>query len=182
MGRDKARLRVDGEPLWRRQVRVLRDAGAGPVVLVQALGQRALTRQRNVRVLRDIVKNAGPLAGLQAALAASRADFVAVVAVDLPAIEPAWFVHLAQQCTAGRGVVIRSFRGYEPLAAIYPRCALADADAQLARGDYSLQHFVLALVRARRLRVQRATAADRRQLVNWNAPADLSAAMMADGA
>ncbi len=173
MGRDKARLRVEGEPLWRRQWRVLRKSGARPVVLVQTPGQRALTRQRDVRVLRDRFENSGPLAGLHAALSETRAEFVAVLAVDMPAIEPGWFERLFAQCAPGCGAVVRSKNGYEPLAAIYPREALADAEARLERGKYSLQHFVAALVRSRRLRVLRARATDLPQLANWNAPADV---------
>jgi molybdopterin-guanine dinucleotide biosynthesis protein A len=173
MGRDKSRLRVAGEPFWRRQWRVLRESGARPAVLVQAPGQRALTRRRSVRVLRDRFENAGPLAGLHAALGGTRAGFVAVLAVDMPAIEPRWFARLLAQCSPGRGAVIRSKSGYEPLAAIYPREALVEAEARLTRGEYSLQHFVAALVRSRRLRVLRASAADLPQLANWNTAADV---------
>jgi molybdenum cofactor guanylyltransferase len=169
---DKARLRVAGEPLWQRQWRVLRESGARPAVLVQAPGQRALTRRRNMRVLRDRFENAGPLAGVHAALSETSAEFVAVLAVDMPAIEPEWFTRLAARCSSGRGVVVRSKNGYEPLAAIYPREALAEAEARLAHGKYSLQPFVTALVRSRRLRVVRAKASDLPQLANWNTPDD----------
>lgn len=173
MGRDKARLSIAGEPLWRRQWRVLRESGAQPVVLVQAPGRRALTRRRGVRVLRDRFENAGPLAGLHAALSKTRAEFVAVLAVDMPAIDSDWFTRLIAQCTPGCGAVVRSKNGYEPLAAIYPREVLAEAEARLTRGEYSLQHFVAALVRSRRLRVLRTRAVDLPHLANWNTPEDV---------
>ena len=170
MGANKARLRVGGGPLWRRQRRLLRKAGAAPVLIVQAAGQRALGRG----VVRDRVRDAGPLAGLQAALEACPRPWLAVLAVDLPSIDADWFRWLAGPCRAGVGAVVRTPAGYEPLVAIYPREALPRASAQLAAGDYSLQHLVATLVRARRLRVLRAGAGRRRQLTNLNSPADLA--------
>jgi molybdenum cofactor guanylyltransferase len=173
MGRDKARLRIAGEPLWRRQWRVLRESGARPVVLVQAPGQRALTRRRGVRVLRDRFENAGPLAGLHAALSETRVEFVAVLAVDMPAIDAGWFVRLARLCQPGMGVIARTRAGYEPLAAIYPVEALVTVTTHLARGRHSLQALAAALVRSRQMRVVRLKATEHRQFANWNTPDDV---------
>ena len=169
MGRNKALLRIDGEPLWRRQIRVLKEAGADPVWLVQAPGQRALMRG----VLRDTVRKAGPLAGLHAALAQCRSGHMAVLAVDLPHISANWFVRLAKLCTPGLGVVTRTRDGYEPLVAIYPCEALAEAALCLESGEFALQKFVTALVRSRQMRVLSLKSADRRQLANWNTPSDI---------
>jgi molybdopterin-guanine dinucleotide biosynthesis protein A len=169
MGRNKARLVVDGEPLWRRQMRVLREAGAAPVRLVQAPGQRALTRG----VLRDSVRGAGPLAGLHTALRATRGTHLAVLAVDMPRIDAAWFTWLARHCTPDRGAIVRTPRGYEPLAAIYPQPAIAAVETRLARGRFSLQELVRVLVRRKQLRILRLPAAGREQVANWNTPADV---------
>ena len=68
MGCDKAEIVIGGEPLWRRQVRVLRTAGADPVMLVRRPGQSA---PDGIPILRDGVGDAGPMAGLQAALSAA---------------------------------------------------------------------------------------------------------------
>ena len=170
MGRNKALLRIDGEPLWQRQLRVLKEAGADPVRLVQAPGQRTLIRG----VLRDTVRNAGPLAGLHAALAqCCVAQHVAVVAVDLPYIEPEWFTRLAKLCGPGIGAVARTREGYEPLAAIYPCEALDEVEARLTGGEFALQALIKALVRSRRMRVLRLKTAECRQLANWNTPGDM---------
>lgn len=170
MGRNKALLRVGGEPLWRRQRRVLKNAGAKPVFVVQAPGQRALTRN----VLRDTTRNAGPLAGLHAALAHTKGTHLAVVAVDMPRIEAKWFVRLARLCRPGVGVIVRTHDSYEPLAAIYPVEALALAAAHLTSGQYSLQILATTLVRRRQLRILRIAASALQPLTNWNCPADLA--------
>lgn len=171
MGRDKATLRIGGTPLWRRQVGVLRAAGAAPLFLVRARGQRALATGRRTRLLRDAVADAGPLAGLHAALSASDAAHLAVLAVDLPAMDAAWFTALARRCAPGVGAVARTARGYEPLAAIYPRAALPLITRRLAAGELALQDLLRTLVRGRLMRVRRVRAADAR-LANWNTPAD----------
>lgn len=170
MGRNKALLRVDGEPLWRRQLRVLKEAGAKPVFLVQAPGQRALTHG----VLRDTIRDAGPLAGLHAALAQCPGTHLAVVAVDMPRIEADWFTRLAKLCRLGRGVIVRTRDGYEPLAAIYPVEALDPATIRLESGEFALQKFVAALVKSRCMRLLRLKSTDRIQLSNWNSPEDVA--------
>lgn len=169
MGRNKALLRVAGKPLWQRQRHVLTAAGTSPVWIVQAPGQRALTRS----VLRDTVRDAGPLAGLHAALMQCRSSHLAVLAVDLPRLEADWFVRLAQLCAPGIGVVPRTREGYEPLAAIYPVEALAEVETRIGNGTFALQALVRALVRSRKMRVLRLKSTDLRQLANWNTPEDL---------
>ena len=168
MGRDKALLLCRGELLWRRQMRVLRDAGAKPVVLVRRRGQPELDEQ--TRSLRDTVEGAGPLAGLHAALAACRTRWVAVLAVDMPHIDAAWFRRLYGFCRAGAGAAARTASGFEPLAAIYPREALPELTTRLRRGDRSLQGLVAELVRAGRMIEVSSAAVERSRLANWNAP------------
>lgn len=169
MGCDKAQLHVDGLPLWKRQMNVLRMAGERPVRLVQACGQRALGP---AVVVRDQFADAGPLAGLHAALLAGEASWVAVVAVDMPALTPSWFRRLFALCGPGFGAVVRTENGYEPLAAIYPRDALPEIEARLHRRQLSLRDCVATLVNDGRLRAICSTTEDAAQLLNWNTPAD----------
>src|SRR5690606_7904753 len=79
----------------------------------------------------------GPLGGLRSALAASRAGRVLVLAVDLPRMEEPF---LASLLAEEGGAVPRSDRGWEPLAAVYPREAmLALVEKALASGKLRLQ-------------------------------------------
>jgi Molybdopterin-guanine dinucleotide biosynthesis protein A len=169
MGRDKAMLRVGGEPLWRRQVRVLREAGAEPVAVVRRVGQKALGGEA---MLWDAWEDAGPLAGVEAALRAAKGRWVAVLAVDMPGIDAAWFRWLRGFCTAGCGAVVRHAEGSEPLAAIYPREALAVVSRRLRDGRRSMQELVTALARGRRVRLVQVTDADAGRWRNWNTPED----------
>lgn len=166
MGTDKALLPVAGRPLWERQVDVLRAAGAREVFISARLEQAWVPA--GVRVVRDAVPGAGPLAGIAAALAACGESHLAVLAVDLPRMKPAWFAPLAAQCAPGTGAVGRHEGFYEPLAAIYPRELLPLAEAALAQGNYSLQHLITAA--ADQFNIQEITVAETAWFENWNEP------------
>lgn len=174
MGRDKALLRLGREVLWQRQVRVLREAGAEPIVVVRRGGQVALGRRGPVAIsnLRDEFLDAGPLAGLHVALAAAEAPFIAVLAVDMPEIDATWFRWLQGFCRDDCGAVVRHEDGFEPLAAIYPRDALATITRRLRRGECSMQEMVKALMRARRMTVVPLPEDQRWRVMNWNRPGD----------
>ncbi len=170
MGCDKAMLAWRGEPLWQRQRRVLREFGAAPVTIVRRRGQTQLGG--NVPLLYDAIEGGGPLAGLHAALLACRTHLLAVLAVDMPQIDAAWFRWLRSFCRPGVGAVVYIPTGFEPLAAIYPREALGAVTSHLRSGDRSLQHVVTALVRTVRLVAVPLPASEWRRLMNWNTPHD----------
>jgi molybdopterin-guanine dinucleotide biosynthesis protein A len=150
MGRDKAFLEADGELLWKRQVGVLRDAGAARVVLVRRRGQDPVAYD-DCRF--DVFTGCGPLAGIHAALEIGGHPHVGVLAVDMPGIDAAWFGWLGGFCKAGVGAVARGDLALEPLAAIYPAEALPEAALRLERGDLSVQELALALAAEGRMSI-----------------------------
>jgi molybdopterin-guanine dinucleotide biosynthesis protein A len=91
MGRDKALLMVDGEPMVRRVGRAVRAAGAAAVVTVggdEAGLTAALLPLDGVRVLADHDPGEGPLGGILTGLVALDHELVLVVACDLLAPDP----------------------------------------------------------------------------------------------
>ncbi len=172
MGRDKALLEIGGVPLWRRQRAVLADAGAERIFLSARADQPWVgdAAAEFAGVAADPVAGAGPLAGIVAALEASKTPRLAVLAIDLPAMEARWFRALAAQCPAGAGAVGRRGDFFEPLAAIYPRELLPAARAALAGGELSLQRLLAAAERGGLMRVVEIAPADAGLFANWNAP------------
>jgi molybdopterin-guanine dinucleotide biosynthesis protein A len=166
MGADKALLTCAGEPLWRRQWRVLEQAGAGEILLSVRPDQTWVSA--GVGTVTDTVPDAGPLAGIAAALARCRGSHLIVLAVDLPRMEPAWFARLAMLCAPGRGAVGRRGKHFEPLAAVYPRELLPVAQQALARGDYSLQKLITTA--GDLMAVHDITDAEAPWFTNWNEP------------
>ena len=168
MGHDKALLEINGQPLWRRQRDVLARAGAVEIFL-SAREDQTWAGEENT--LRDAAPGCGPLAGLVAALQRTQHPHLAVLAVDLPRIEPAWFVTLLATCAPGVGAVGR--RGdagnfFEPLAAIYPRELLPLAAAVLARGEFSLQRLLATALASGLLRAREITGTEAPWFENWN--------------
>jgi molybdopterin-guanine dinucleotide biosynthesis protein A len=173
MGRDKATLPLDNEPLWQRQAHLLRAAGAGIVGIVRQPDQPALTLSAGVSLWHDAVVDAGPLAGLHAALTASTTGWLAVLATDMPCIDASWFQWLRGHCGPDCGAVVHHADGsFEPLAAIYPRAALPEVAARLAAGNGSLQSLISSLVERGQLRAIELPASDAWRVSNWNTPAD----------
>lgn len=173
MGRDKAALFLDGETLLQRQLRVLREAGARRLLVVCREGQ-TVELVVGTEVVVDTVAGAGPIAGLHAALAECRTPHLAVLAVDMPRIEAAWYARLLDSCGPGVGAVARTAAGYEPLAAIYPASALAIAAGQLERGEYSLQVLLAELERRGLMTAFTVAPGEAAALANWNRPEDLA--------
>ena len=172
MGADKAALAIDGVPLWRRQLRVLRDAGVSDPVLVRGPGQPA---PEGVRILRDLHPGIGPMGGLHAALAAAGDAPLALLAVDMPGIGPDWFAWLLGHCGDGTGAMARHALGCEPLAAVYPPSALPLVDEAVSRGDYSLQRLAVALAGSGRMRLVDLGPAEVDRVRSVNTPLDSGA-------
>jgi molybdopterin-guanine dinucleotide biosynthesis protein A len=174
MGRDKAWLAMDGEPLWRRQLATLRALEPAEIFICGA-GRDDLAAP-GARGLLDAEPDRGPLGGLTAALRAAEEPFVVALAVDLPAMTPEFLAELVDEAAAsGAGIVPELDGFYQGLAAVYPR-ALAELAARLAADeDHSLQHFVREGISAGLLRARPVAECERGLFANWNAPGDVKA-------
>lgn len=121
MGRDKALLDVEGQPLVVRAAARL-AAVADPVLL--APGRTGRLGDLGYPEVGDELPDAGPVAGLAAGLAASPHPLMAVVAVDLPFASPTLLRLLATTWDGEDAVVPVTAHGPEPLHAVYARSAL----------------------------------------------------------
>ncbi len=166
MGRDKALLEYEGEPLWRRQEATLRRLEPEKVFISGPPRNGCLT-------IADEFENAGPLGGIATALRRCAAPLLIVLAVDLPQMTSDFLRSLLALSHHGEGVVPRGLEFFEPLAAIYPKACFSLAESALQRGDFSLQNFVRDGMNAELL-VPRPLALDELPLfANLNTPADV---------
>lgn len=171
MGRDKALLEADGAPLWRRQRDVLAQAGAAEIFLsVRPEQTWAEQAPGFAGRLYDGLAFGGPLVGLTAGLERAEQAHLAVLAIDLPRMPPAWFGALLAECTPTAGCVGRRGDFFEPLAAVYPRELKWLAWAALGRGEYSLQRLIAAAVEQGLMRVREVSDAEAGWFENWNTP------------
>ena len=142
MGRDKALLPLDGEPLVARIARRV-AAAAGSVAIVGPADRYA---SLGFEVVPDRLPGAGPLGGIDTALALGRAKWNLVVACDLPAVAPAFLAALLERAQASHAdcVMPRSDRP-EPLCAVYSLSAAIPIRAALSAGIRKVTQALTAL-------------------------------------
>jgi molybdopterin-guanine dinucleotide biosynthesis protein A len=170
MGVDKAFLSLGEELLIERQLRILRETGAGELLIS---GRREADYSGlDVRVVYDRRPECGPLGGLAALLQAAEFSPVLVVAVDMPNVSVEILQRLLSHSTEAMGCVPVTGTGYQPLAAVYPKAALAIAEDHLARGQYAVRTFVEAATNSGLLRPFPIAAMEEELFFNWNRPSD----------
>lgn len=128
MGRDKALLCLDGEPMARRLARVLTLAGCAPVALV---GRQPALATLGVPVVTEPGAEADdrhPLLGVAAALRAAGSGLALLCPCDLPGLRPE---HVRALIDLGRPCVARAAGRIHPLLAVL-RAEDADRAAALA--------------------------------------------------
>jgi len=140
MRTEKATIVFNGEPLWQRQITLLRHLGAKKI-LVSARAER-LWRPADTELVLDRPPSRGPISGLTAALARTRTSHLVALGVDMPFVTAAQLQELCHRANAGCGVVTTIGGRAEPLAAVYPVEAYADFTAALTGNDWSLQPLV----------------------------------------
>ena len=167
-------LTVGGRTIAERQVAVLRDTFARVLVVAN---DPAPWAPLAVDVVPDGVAGAGPLGGLQTALAAGAAggcDAVVCVAGDLPFVEPALLAALRDRAPGSDAVAPRTSRGIEPLCARYACRLLSRVDARVAAGDLAI-HLMLGELAVDWIEGSQLAALDPegRSFFNINTPDDL---------
>lgn len=169
MGRDKAFLEIGGEPLWRRQLEKLRQLTPAQL-MVSGPPRREWS---DCEVVPDEVENAGPLAGLAAALGKCTTAHLVVLAIDLPMMTSNFLRLLVTLCDENGGVVPRDANGFEPLAAVYPASCAIVANAALCAGEFSMQSFVRRGMDESWLMARDISTAEASLFTNLNTPNDL---------
>jgi molybdopterin-guanine dinucleotide biosynthesis protein A len=135
MGVDKATIEVGGSTLLERAISRLREV-CDPVLI--APGDLHLA-SFGYEIVEDAVPGAGPLAALVAVLRRGPHPLIAVVAVDMPWLDPALLRLLAARVGDHDVAVCETDRGVEPLHAVYQTSALGPAEAAM-RGPDRSQH------------------------------------------
>lgn len=132
MGRDKAFLRLDGETLLSRMLKL-----AGTVTSeVGIVGDAEKFAAFSSFVVPDVYPDRGPLGGIHAALSAASGELNLILAVDLPFVEPEFLRYVTEQALASAAVVTvpRTKEGWQPLCAVYRRDFASIAEHALDAG------------------------------------------------
>jgi molybdopterin-guanine dinucleotide biosynthesis protein A len=128
-GRDKSAIVVDGQTILRRQVAAL-SALTDDIMLV---GHEPVPDLTGLRSVPDRIAQAGPLGGLDAALAAARDERLILLACDMPFLAPELLAYMIELAADADIVVPLTERGYHPLCAVYTRACRHPVTRRLER-------------------------------------------------
>ena len=137
MGSDKALLDWHGRPLVLHVAELLRDAVAGPVVVVTAPAQELPTLPAGVERAVDLVAGQGPLEGIRTGLEAlaGRVELALVWSVDAPNPRPE-VCRLLVAALGEADAAVPFFAGVvHPLSAVYRVSLLPLVTRLLASGE-----------------------------------------------
>jgi molybdopterin-guanine dinucleotide biosynthesis protein A len=167
MGREKALLEIEGQPLWQRQLATLQALSAEQLMI-----SGKPPAECECEIVTDEAVNSGPLGGVAAALRKCAAPLLVVLAIDLPLMTTEFLLSLLAECAPGRGMVPQNAQNFEPLAAVYPVECLSLASSCLREGQLGMQGFVRRALDRGWLRAKEIAPADLELFTNLNTPAD----------
>lgn len=145
---EKALATLHGKPLLQHVVEAVGDVAETVIVSCRESQQEPfevalepLSQSVQVKYVHDPVPDQGPLAGLAAALDQTETSFTAVVACDMPAVDPAFLSYLFDRASGSDGAVPTLPDGrIQPTQAVYRTTAMQTAaTASLDGGERSLQ-------------------------------------------
>jgi molybdopterin-guanine dinucleotide biosynthesis protein A len=170
MGRDKAWVELEGQPLIARALGTVRSSGISEIFISGRAGADYSMLRCNV--LLDRESGLGPIAGIERALDTAQSSLLLVLAVDLPRMTAAFLRKLADSCDPLTGVVPKLRGQLEPLAAIYPRRCRFIAQDCLLKCHRAARDFAEACLRERAVRAFPVPRNDIECFDNWNSPSD----------
>ena len=139
-GEDKAFFDWNGEPLFQRQLKKLLALGPNQLWLSANGGQDYGELPNGVIRVDDDDEGLGPVGGLLNVFKRSEAERIVVLGVDLPLMEEGFLAKLVDDDS---GIVPKTQRYWEPLAAVYPREAmLAILESAMEQGNRKLQRLL----------------------------------------
>ena len=172
MGTNKTQLIFEGEPLWQRQIRLLRRLR--PVeIFISAREKPAWCPQENEIVL-DKRPSRGPMSGICAAFARTKSSHLFVLAVDMPFLLEQDLDSLVKSIERGCGIVPVIDGRAEPLAAIYPRESSSEFEAALSSNNRSMQSLVKQLTEEAKVKLAELSPREAERYRSVNTYADLT--------
>lgn len=170
-GSDKAFLEWRGEPLYERQLALLRRLEPNRI-WVSVNGDQEFPDLEEATVVVDAEEDQGPLGGLLTVFRESEADWILVLGVDLPLMEGGFLQRLTAR---GVGMVPKSERFWEPLAGIYPReKMLSLLEKALVEGERKLQYLLNQAEEEGFIKAFTVTDSEKLLFTNLNSTTDLA--------
>lgn len=139
-GEDKAFIEWEGHPLYAFQLRKLASLEPRKIWLSTNAEQPFPPILEGVERINDEITDFGPLGGLIRIFEKSEADFILVLAIDLPLLTAQF---LSELLASREGIVPKRDGYWEPLVALYPRREMLQIlQRAKEQGERKLQHLI----------------------------------------
>ncbi len=136
MGQDKAKLTLNGQPLFDRSLKLLQQFFATTFIA----GDRPDLARPDIPAIPDIYPGSA-LGGLYTGLHAAKTDWIFVAPCDMPYPDARIAERLLQQRDGVDAVVPRTPDGYEPVFALYHKNCLPQMDQMLRQNEFRIYDF-----------------------------------------
>jgi molybdopterin-guanine dinucleotide biosynthesis protein A len=196
MGRDKAWVQVQGQPLVERVIARLSQVCDETIVVTN---NPERYQHLSVRLVQDALPERMPLVGLYSGLQAAKFEFAVVVACDMPFLNPALLKYMLTLAEGYDAIIPSAWdvrdlkartrdhmsvkdRELHPLHAVYSKACLGPIEVQLLAGKRRVVDFYPE-VNIRVVSTDEANAIDPRRLsfFNANTPELLKRAQLLSG-
>ncbi len=169
-GVSKSLLRLDGEPIAARTLRLFRATFAEVLIVAN---DPAPWDGMGATIVPDVIPGKGAPGGLHAALARTRTEWIFTAGCDMPFLSPAGIALLAARRGEAPAVIPRWSGRLEPLHAFWSRGCLDTVERMLRTADPSF-HQIAAAIQARVVGEEEWKALDPegRAFENVNTPED----------
>jgi molybdopterin-guanine dinucleotide biosynthesis protein A len=138
MGYNKAFLRVDGERLIDRSVRIYRGIFSEIILVTNEPG---LYLDRNVTIVKDLMAHKGPLMGIYTGLFYASSSHIFLAACDMPSLNSEFIKYMIAHTGDADIVVPASAGGLEPLHAVYSKKCMGPIRRLLDAGRLKVTGF-----------------------------------------
>jgi molybdopterin-guanine dinucleotide biosynthesis protein A len=171
MGQNKAFLRVGGERLIDRTVRIYRKIFP-EVILVT--NEPLLYLDQPVTIVTDLLKHKGPLMGIYTGLFYASCDRIFLAACDMPSLNGNFIRYMVDHTADEDIIVPASPGGLEPLHAIYSKRCMGPIGRQLEENRLKVTGFYKGLKQTViGEKIMKMYDPEGRMFMNINTPADL---------
>ena len=173
-GRDKAFVKIDGTPIIKRQLQILRSLFKKIIIVTNNPDKYRL---RGVKIIQDIIPDRGPLGGIYSGLGASDSIYNFFVACDMPFIKEALIRYIIKNRRGFDVVVPKINKKFHPLFGLYRKDCVKIIEKRLSEGRFNISG-IFSELKCRFITAQEVRRFDRKMLslVNINTGRDFEMA------
>lgn len=135
-GGDKLDYLINGKTLLQQTIEKIKDCSDFPILII---GKNNKISMPNVELYNDIQLGSGPLRGIYTALNVASAEYLFIIAGDMPFIQPALTNYMSSFIRFKKHAILPLNKGfYEPLFAIYHKSLTHHFETYLKRERYKI--------------------------------------------